>query len=55
MKNAQSKVYEIAHIRQIAGVVAIQDIIKSYAFYDQESKTTNKKWRQSRHFFIMNI
>jgi hypothetical protein len=49
MKNAQSKIYEIAHIRQIAGVVAIQDMIKSYAFYDQESKTFREKMAEKLH------
>lgn len=49
MNNAQSKIYEIAHIRQIAGVVAIQDIIKSYAFYDQESKTFREKMAEKLH------
>ena len=49
MKNAQSKIYEIAHIRHIAGVVAIQDMIKSYAFYDQESKTFREKMAEKLH------
>lgn len=49
MNNVQPKVYEIAHIRQIAGVMAIQDMIKSYAFYDQETKTFREKMAEKLH------
>jgi hypothetical protein len=49
MKRAQPKVYEIAHIRQIAGIAAVQDMIKSYAFHDETSKTFREKMAEKLH------